>query len=164
MNKTNELLLVNDKHTDTLIEQTKVKPQKTLEYKLNAGSAIAGSVSQACSTIKYMQTFSFSPPINVSEEEKWLLVVTVFAATNSLFNVTDENNSFSISSISHWIQKSDKKTIDKLNELLELRYQNYIELHVEGVGERVTGIEKTNSGYELAGFDVFEEKILAELS
>ena len=30
-----ELLLLNKKHTDTLIEQTKTKCQETLEFKLN---------------------------------------------------------------------------------------------------------------------------------
>ena len=29
----NEFLLLIKKHTDTLIEQTKTKPQETLEYK-----------------------------------------------------------------------------------------------------------------------------------
>ena len=31
----NELLLLIEKHTDTLIEQTRTKPQETLEYKMN---------------------------------------------------------------------------------------------------------------------------------
>ena len=31
----NELLLLRKKHTDVIIEQTKTKPQKTLEYKMN---------------------------------------------------------------------------------------------------------------------------------
>ena len=30
----NELLLLNKKHTDTLVEQTKTKPQETLEFKM----------------------------------------------------------------------------------------------------------------------------------
>ena len=47
-----ELLLLIKKHTDTLIQQTKTKPQETLEFKMN----------------KQMQTFSFSPPINLVEE------------------------------------------------------------------------------------------------
>ena len=55
----NELLLLIEKHTDTLIEQTKTKPQETLEFKMN----------------KQMQTFSFNPPINLLEEGKWLLAV-----------------------------------------------------------------------------------------
>ena len=43
MNK--ELLLLLQKHTDTLIEQTKTKPQGTPEFKMN----------------KQMRTFSFNP-------------------------------------------------------------------------------------------------------
>ena len=50
----NELLLFFKKHTDTLIQQTKTKPQETLEFKLN----------------KQTQTFSFNPPINLVEEGK----------------------------------------------------------------------------------------------
>ena len=47
----NELLLLIKKHTDALIEQTRTKPQETLEFKMN----------------KQMQTFSFNPPINLIE-------------------------------------------------------------------------------------------------
>ena len=43
-----------------------------------------------------MKTFSTSPPINLSEEEKWLLAVTSFESTNSVFKITDENNILSI--------------------------------------------------------------------
>ena len=77
----NELLLSIKKHTDTLIEQTKTKPQETLEFKRN----------------KQMQTFSFSPPINFVEEGKCLLAVTSLETRNSVFNLTVENNSFPIS-------------------------------------------------------------------
>ena len=45
----NELLLLLKKHTDTLIEQTRSRPQETLECKMN----------------KEMQTFLFSPAINL---------------------------------------------------------------------------------------------------
>ena len=81
----NELLLLIKKHTDTLIEQTKTKPQETLEFKMN----------------KQIETFSFSPPINLVEEGKWLLAVTSFEVTNSVFNITDENNSFAITIPGH---------------------------------------------------------------
>ena len=50
----NELLLLIKKHTDSLIEQTKTKPQETLEFKM----------------IKQRQTFSFNPSINLLEEDK----------------------------------------------------------------------------------------------
>ena len=75
----NELLLLVKKHTDTLIEQTKTRAQGTLEFKMN----------------KQRQTFSFNPPINLVEEDKWLLAVSSFECTNSVFNITDDNNSFS---------------------------------------------------------------------
>ena len=74
----NELLLLIKKHTDTLIEQTKTKPQQTLEYKMN----------------KQMEVFSFSPTINLVEESKRLLAVTSFDPTNSVFNIINEINSF----------------------------------------------------------------------
>ena len=67
-------------HTDTLIKQTKTKPPETLEFKMN----------------KQKQTFSFYRPINLVEEGKWLLGVSSYECTNSVFNITNENNSFSI--------------------------------------------------------------------
>ena len=72
------------------------------------------------------------------EEGKWLLAVSSFECTNSVFNITNENNSFSIIIPGHYQNKSDEETIDELNKLLELRSQNGIELHVEQVRKRVT--------------------------
>ena len=50
----NELLLLNRKHTHTLIEQTKTNLQEKLEFILK----------------KQMQTFSFNPAINLLENGK----------------------------------------------------------------------------------------------
>ena len=113
----NELLLLIRKHTDTLIEQTKTKPQETLEFNMN----------------KHRQTFSFNPPINLIEEDKWLLAVSSFECTNSVFNITDENNSFSINIPGHYQNKTDEKTFDNLNKLLELKS---LELLVEEVKKK----------------------------
>ena len=113
----NDLLLLTKKHTDILIEQTKTKPQETLEFKVN----------------EQMQTFSFNPPINLLEEGKWLLGVSSFTCTNSLFNITNENNSFSFIIPGHYQTESAEKTVDELNKLLELRS---LELHVEEVRKR----------------------------
>ena len=96
----NEMLLLIKKHTDTLIEQTKTKPQETLELKMN----------------KQRQTFSFNPPINLIEEDKWLLAVSSFECRNSVFNINDANNSFSIIIPGHYQNESDEKTIDELNK------------------------------------------------
>ena len=140
----NELLLLIKKHTDTLIEQTKTKPQETLEFKM----------------IKQMQTFSFNPPINLFEEGKWLLAVSSFECTNSVFNITNENNSFSIIVPGHYETESAEKTINQLNKLLELRSQNGIELHVEQV--RKKGLILIND-YSLSSLGMFKDEILEDL-
>ena len=52
----NGLLLSIENHRDTLIRQTQTRPQGTLEFVMN----------------RQMQTFSFSSPLNLFEEGKWL--------------------------------------------------------------------------------------------
>ena len=91
----NELLPLIKKHTDTLIEQTKIKPKGTLEFKMN----------------KQMRTFSFIPPLNLLEEGKWLLAVSSFEGTSSVFNITNENNSFSIIVTGHYETESAEKKL-----------------------------------------------------
>ena len=140
----NELLLLIKKHTDTLIEQTKTKPQETLEFKMD----------------KHRQTFSFNPPVNLTEEDKWLLAVSSFECTNSVFNITDEKNSFSIILPGHYQNKSDEKTIDDLNELLELKSH---ELHVEEVKKRGNKIEIGDNEYKLSDLDTQKNEIIEEL-
>ena len=126
------------------MEQTKTDAQETLEFKMD----------------KQMQTFSFNPPINLVEEGKWLLAVSSFECTNSVFNITNENNSISITIPGHWNSESAEKTIDELNKLLELRSQNDIDLHVEQV--RKKGIILIND-YSLSSLDTFREEKSEEL-
>ena len=140
----NELLLLIKKHTDTLIEQTKTKPQETLEFKMN----------------KQTQTFSFNPPINLVEEGKWLLAVSSLECTNSVFNITNENNSFSTITPGHYKNKSDEKTIDNLNKLLELKS---LELHVEEFRKRGNKIKIGDNEYQLSDFDTQKNEKLEEL-
>ena len=80
-----------------MVEQTKTKPQETLEFKMK----------------KQMQTFSCSPPSNLIEEGNWLLAVSFFEAANC-FNIVHQNNSFSISTPGHWNSKNGQ---DLFNEL-----------------------------------------------
>ena len=110
-----------------------------------------------------MQTISIIAPKNSVEEGKWLLAITSFEATDSVFNITNENNSFSISAPSHWNSEDGEELINKLNKLLELRSENGSELHVEEVAKRGTRIEIENGGYNLASFDQYKSEILAEL-
>ena len=81
-----EMLLLNEKHTATLIEQTKTRPQETLEFEMN----------------QQKETFSFNPPIDLVEEGNWLLGVTSFETTNFVFKKTVENNSFLYSMLGRW--------------------------------------------------------------
>ena len=129
-----ELLLLLKKHTDTLIQQTKTKPQETLEFKMN----------------KQMQTFSLNPPINLVEEGKWLLGVTLLECTNSVFNISNENNSFSIIIPGHYQTEFAENLIDGLNELIELKS---LELHVEEVKKRENTIKTGHNEYKLSDFD-----------
>ena len=140
----NELLLLIKKHTDMLIEQTKTRPQETLDFKITRSK----------------QTFSFNPPINLVEEDKWLMGVSLFDCTNSVYNITNKNNSFSITIPGHWETKSAEKTINELNKLLELRSQNGIELHVEQV--RKKGLILMDD-YSLSSIGMFKNEILEEL-
>ena len=140
----NELLLLIKKHTDILIQETRSGPQETLEFVMN----------------KQMESFSFNPPITLIEEGKWLLGLTSFECTNSVFNITIENNSFSFTIPGHWDYKSAEKTIDELNNLLELRS---LELHVKEVRKRGNEIKRGDNEYKISEFDTQKYQILEEL-
>ena len=140
----NELLLLIKKHTDTLIEQTKTKPQETLEFKMS----------------KQMQTFSFNPPINLVEEGKWLMAVSSFECTNSVFNITNEDNSFSIIIPGHHQTEFAEKTIDGLNKLLELKS---LKLLVAEVRKRENKMKIGDYEYKLSDFDTQKNEILEKL-
>ena len=139
----NELLLLIKKHTDTLIEQTKTKPQETLEFKMN----------------KQMQTFSFNPPIKLVED-KWLLGVSSFECTKTVFNITNENISFSIIIPGHYQTEFAENMINDLNKLLELKY---LELHVEEIRKRGNKIKIGDNEYQLSDFDTQKTETLEEL-
>ena len=83
------------KHIDTSTEQTKSRPQETLDFKLK----------------KPWEIFTFSLPINLSEEGKWLLAAASFGATNSVFNLSHENKSCSISTPGYWTSSDGEETI-----------------------------------------------------
>ena len=140
----NELLLLVKKHTDTLIEQTKTKPQETLEFKMN----------------KQKQTFSFNPPIILLDEGKWLMAVSLFECTNFVFNITDDNNSFSIIIPAHWESEFADKIIDELNRLLKLKT---LDLHVNEVRKKGNKIKIGDKEYKLSDFDNQKYEILQEL-
>ena len=94
------------------MKKRKSRPQETLEIKLT----------------KQIETFWYNPTINLVEE-KWLLGVTFFETTNTVFNRAVENNGFAIS-MPGWPRVPNylpEGFIDKLVDLLQLRSQNDIE-------------------------------------
>ena len=76
----NKLLLLAKRHRDTLLEQTKTKPQQALESQLNKQEGI----------------FPIISPVSFSEERKRLLIVTNVEAMKCVFKRIVENISFSI--------------------------------------------------------------------
>ena len=72
---------------------------------------------------------------------------------NSVFNITDENSSFSMSTLGYWSREDGDETINNLNNLTQLRSENDVELYVKEVEKRNARLEIENSGYNLAGFE-----------
>ena len=83
-----------------MVEQTKTKPQATPEFKMN----------------EQMQTFSFNLPVKLVEEGKWLLAVSCFEGTDSVFITTNENNCFSISTLGLLNTEDNEEVINKLKK------------------------------------------------
>ena len=83
-----------------------------------------------------------------------------FECTNSVFNISDENNSFSIIISGHWETEFAEKIIDEVNRLLELRS---LELHVNEVRKRGNTIKIRDKEYKLSDFDNQKYEILEEL-
>ena len=85
-----------------------------------------------------------------------------FETTSPVFNITHENNSFSITVPSHWISKSAEKTVDELKKLLGLRSPNEIEKHLKEVSKRGCELKIETNNYKLSDRDTQEKKILEE--
>ena len=109
------------------------------------------------------QTFSFNPPTNLVEEGKWLERVTFFECPNFVFNITDENNSFSINILRRWNSKLAERTICELHKVSDLKSQNNIDLHVREFRKRGYQIKFGGKEFKLSDYDTFKEEILEEL-
>jgi len=77
-NETEDMLLSITKNCDMLIEQTKSRHQKTLEFKMN----------------KPNETFHFNPSFQITGD--WTIGLTSLQVYNSIFNITEENNKFEL--------------------------------------------------------------------
>ena len=94
------------------------------------------------------------------EEDKWFLAVSLFECTNSVFNITDDNNPFSIIIPGHWGTEFVEKIINEVNRLLELRS---LELHVNEIRKRGHIIKIGDKEYKLSDFDNQKYEILEEI-
>ena len=106
------------KHIETLIDDTKTRPQETFEFRLN----------------KQLETF-FSTPRNLSPE-KWLIAANSFETANFVFNISDKNISFAFRILGSWVTEGSGENGDELKNLLEVSSDNEVELYVEEVGKR----------------------------
>ena len=93
--------------------------------------------------------------MNLVEEGKWLLAVSLFECTNSVSNITNENSSFSTSIPGHWESKSAEKIIDELNKILKFKS---LELHVKEVRKRGKKIKLGDNEYKLSDCDTQKQR------
>ena len=66
-----------------------------------------------------------------------VLAVTSFEATNSVFNIINESNSFSTTALGYWNSEDGEELIKKLNKLSKLRSENDIELDIKELEKEV---------------------------
>ena len=88
------------------------------------------------------------------------MAVSLFECTNSVFNITDDNNSFSIIIPVHWESEIAYKIIDELNRLLKLKT---LDLLVNEVKKRGNIIKIGDKENKLSDFDNQNYEILQEL-
>ena len=84
--------------------------------------------------------------------------MTSFETTNSVFNITDENNTFSISTPGHLSSRGGSETINELREILRLRARNDIELHIEEFRKRGSQIKIGDVEYKLYDLDTHKKR------
>ena len=85
------------------------------------------------------------------------MAVSLFDCTNSVLNITNENNSFSIIIPGHYETEFAEKTIDDLNKLLELKS---LELHLEEVKKRGNKLKLGDNEYKFSDFDTQKMRYL----
>ena len=109
------------------------------------------------------QNASFNPSINLVEGGNWLLAVTSFEATNSLFNITNENNLFPISIPRHWSSRGGAETIHKLQPSLKLRSEKILNYMWKKFKKKGAQIEIGNNENELSDLGTRKNETIEEL-
>ena len=86
-----------------------------------------------------------------------------FEASSFVFNKTDDNNSFSILTASHWSSRGAEETINRLQQLLKLISENDNKLHVEEVRKKGDQIKIWKKEYKSSDLDNQKNEILEKL-
>ena len=91
------------------VENTLSKPQETLEFEKN----------------KQKEAFSFDIPLEMPE--KWLMGVTSLEVYNSVYNITNKNNSFQIQLTDEQLSGIDTKFVMNIEYLHRTKQSNFVE-------------------------------------
>ena len=92
-----------------IVENTLSKPQETLEFKMN----------------KQKESFSFDIPLDLPEQ--WMMGVTSLEVYNSVYNITNKNNSFQIQLTDEQPSGIDTKLAMNIEYLHRTKQSNFVE-------------------------------------
>ena len=91
-----------------IVENTLSKPQETLEFKMN----------------KQKESFSFDVPLELPEQ--WMMGVTSLEVYNSVYNITNKNNSFQIQLTDEQLNGIDTKLVMNIEYLHRTKQSNFV--------------------------------------
>ena len=106
--KKESLLLSIAKSNLDIVENTLSKPQETLEFKMN----------------KQKESFSFDVPLELPEQ--WMIGVTSLEVYNSVYNITNKNNSFQIQLTDEQLNGIDTKLVMNIEYLHRTKQSNFV--------------------------------------
>ena len=106
--KKESLLLNIAKSNQEIVENTHSKPQETLEFKMN----------------KQKESFSFDVPLELPEQ--WMMGVTSLEVYNSVYNITNKNNSFQIQLTDEQLNGIDTKLVMNIEYLHRTKQSNFV--------------------------------------
>ena len=84
--------------------------------------------------------------------------MTSSEATNSVFNITNENNNFSFTTPGYWSARRSQETITEVQDLINLSERNDIELHLEEVKKRGNQIKIEEKKSKLSDLELIKMK------
>ena len=160
-NETEELLLSITKNCETLIEQTRRKPEETLDFKM----------------IKPRELFHFTPPVQIKGD--WMIGLTDLEVDNFIHIITEQNNKLQLYKFPD--EKSGGISYEKVRDEIErelgisditaadlqddILAPIIIDEYKEQVTKRMKNEQYTNivAGYVCSVFQDFERLLRTEI-